>query len=452
MKMTSESTRLLDRLEPAGIRLGLERFRKLLEALGRPDRELNAVLVAGSNGKGSVSALLSCMTSAAGYSTGLYTSPHLEAVEERVRIDGRAISDTALASHLRVVLDASEEDTAALPTYFEALTAAALLHFAEHQVDLAILEVGLGGRLDATNVVDPVLGVITSIDYEHRAFLGDTLELIAREKAGILRPGGTVVSGVRAPEAAGAIDRRCDEVGALLWSAEQALATLDIVSRDWKRQVVELATSERRYRLEIGLLGEHQAANLAVAVSAAEALRSLGWRELSAKSVAEGARACVWPGRLEAVHLDTGMRVLLDAAHNPSGVGELRRFLEAGTEPFDLLFGVLADKDADAMLQVIAPAAGRITLTEADNPRAVPAVDLAKLVGDREVSVQSNLRTALDSALAECENTLVVCGSLALVGDVRARLRERYGVPPAAVETICRAESVPEAASQASGS
>ncbi len=374
---------LLRSLEVFGIRLGLDRPRRLLAALGAPEKGLPAVLVAGSNGKGSTSALLAAMAGAAGYRTGLYTSPHLEAVEERLRIDGRAIEPERLGGLLERVVAAGGGEPEGRPTYFEALTLAAFLWFAEERVDLAVLEVGMGGRLDATNVADPLLSLITPISLDHTEHLGATLALIAAEKAGILRAGRPAIAWIEDAEAAAAVGRAAAELGAdLAWGPERARIEA-VVPRGLEGQAVALATCPaagrtdgiRRYELATALLGGHQAKNLALAVLAAERLADLGFARLDAAAIARGAAACRWPGRLEAVALPDGRRVLLDAAHNAGGAAVLADFL-AGLRrpdrPVDLLFGVLADKDAAAILGILSPFVGRAVLTTPESPRARP--------------------------------------------------------------------------------
>ena len=418
------------------MRLGLEGTRRLLAALGDPQRAFPAVLVAGSNGKGSTSALLAAMAQAGGYRTGLYTSPHLETVEERVRIDGRAMASDALGSLLEQVVRGGEEGFGYTPTYFEAMTAAAFLWFAEQRVDLAVVEVGMGGRLDATNLCEPAVSLITSISLEHREHLGDTLGAIAREKAGILRRGRPALTWIEEPEAAAAVAAAAADAGAELHVAREETAVTAVSSRGWQGQRVSLATPLHAYELELALLGEHQAHNLGLAVRAAEVLAERGFPRLDAAAVTAGAAACRWPGRLEAVELPAGRRVLLDAAHNAGGAAVLAAFLRQNLiAPADLLFGVLADKDAGDMLARLA-ALGcwrRIVLTAPPTQRARPPHELAALLAPSPPAlVEPELPSALSRALDLGGETLVACGSIYLVGEVRRLLRERFGVPAAA--------------------
>lgn len=421
---------ILSRLEALGIRLGLERVRALLAALGDPQQRFPAVLVAGTNGKGSTSALVDAMARAAGYRTGLYTSPHLETVEERLRLDGRMIGSGRLGELLAELVAVAEAETGSPPTYFEALTVAAFRWFAAEAVDLAMVEVGMGGRLDATNLADPLLSVITPIAFDHREMLGDTLAAIAREKAGILRPGRPALAWIEDEEPAGAVRTAAAGLGTPLRFASDEVRIERIEPQGWEGQRVRLSTPVRCYDLRLALLGDHQARNLALAVRVAEVLSELGFERLDARAIAAGAAVCRWPGRLEVVELPDGRRVLLDAAHNEAGAAVLAAFLARLGEPVDLLFGALEDKDTRGMLSDLAPLARRLVLTKPPSPRATPPEELAALLPDRTgVVVEPDPGRALDRALALGGASLVACGSIFLTGEVRKGLRERFGVP-----------------------
>jgi dihydrofolate synthase/folylpolyglutamate synthase len=418
---------ILARLDGLGIKLGLERARFLLTALGDPQRRFPAVLVAGTNGKGSTSAFLAAMAQAAGYRTGLYTSPHLEVVEERLKIDGRMIPPGELGRLLADLVDLAERETGSPPTYFEAVTLAAFQWFAEEQVDLAVVEVGLGGRLDATNLCDPILSLITPIGLDHQEYLGDTLASIAREKAGILRPDRPALVWIEEPEAAESVREAAAETGADLRFASEEVRIEEIEPHGWTGQRVHLVTSRCAYDLEIALLGAHQAINLGLAVRAAETLADLGFDRFDPTAIREGAAACRWPGRLEAIDLPGNRRLLLDAAHNPAGAAVLADFLDRMEEPADLLFGVLADKDYTEMLALLAPRARRIVLTTPASPRAKDPAELAALLGGREgVFVERDLGRALERALGWDGKVLVACGSIFLIGEVRREVRGRF--------------------------
>jgi dihydrofolate synthase/folylpolyglutamate synthase len=416
---------ILSRLEALGIKLGLERARSVLAAMGEPQRRFPAILVAGTNGKGSTSAFLAAMARAAGYRTGLYTSPHLEQVEERLQIDGRRIEPGRFGRLLSDLVVLAEHETGVPPTYFEAVTLAAFQWFAEEAVDLAVVEVGLGGRLDATNLCDPILSLITPIGFDHQEFLGDTLAAIAREKAGILRPGKPGLVWIEEPEAAESVRQATAEIGADLRFASSEVRIEEVTSEGWTGQRIRLATPVRSYDLRIALLGAHQAINLGLAVRAAETLPDLGFDRFDRQSIQEGASACRWPGRLEAIALPGGRRVLLDAAHNEAGAAVLAQFLDRMNQPVDLLFGVLADKDYTAMLGLLAPRARRIVLTAPASPRAKDPAELAALLAGHpgEVIVEPDRERALERALALGGDVLVACGSIFLIGEVRRRLR-----------------------------
>lgn len=424
-------------------------MRGLLAALGSPQLRFPAVLVAGSNGKGSTAALLAAMAGAAGYRTGLYTSPHLETVEERLRIDGRAVGGERLGELLEEVVAGAERRLGHSPTYFEAVTAAAFLWFAAERVDLAVVEVGLGGRLDATNVCEPVLSLITSISLEHRELLGDTLAAIAREKAGIMRGGRPALSWVEDREAAGALREVAAELGASLHAAEGEVTITGTAAggvggaSGWDGQSVTLVTPSARRELEIGLLGRHQTHNLALAVRAAELLAGSGFPALDERAMAAGAAACRWPGRGEVVRLPGGRRVLLDAAHNAEGaaaLGELLAEIGPRTGSLDLIFGVLGDKDAGEMLDHLAPLARNLVFTTVPTPRSRAAAELPALIRTARPGapalVEPAPAVALDRALSLGADTLVACGSIFLVGELRRLLRERFGVPAPAADLI----------------
>lgn len=422
---------LLRGLERFGIRLGLERLGVLLADLGNPHATLSAVLVAGTNGKGSTSALLAEIASAAGYRVGHYTSPHLERVEERIRVDGAKIAPDRLARLLEELLAAAARRGGDPPTYFEALTVAALLHFARGEVDLAVLEVGMGGRLDATNVVEPLLGVVTPISFDHREWLGESLDAIAREKAGIFRSGTPAVIAPQLPEAETALVDEATRRAVPLVPIGPRLKRLSIRGQGLAGLELELATDRRAYLLRTSLAGEHQAANVATALVAAEELAALGFEAIDEEAIVGGIERCRWPGRLEAVALPRRRTtVLLDAAHNPAGCAALARFLAALGRPYSLLFGALADKELAGMLPPIAAAASEIVLTRPASPRAAEPESLTALLpAGLDVAMESEPAAALDRALAAEPSLLVVCGSIFLIGEIRATLRDRFGLP-----------------------
>ncbi|MBP9143993.1 MAG: bifunctional folylpolyglutamate synthase/dihydrofolate synthase [Thermoanaerobaculia bacterium] len=423
-------------LEQWGIRLGLEHLRELAAALGHPERATPAVIVAGTNGKGSVSALLASIAEAAGLRTGLYTSPHLERVEERIRVGGREIDAAALGDLLQEVLAAAARLGHASPTYFEAMTLGALLQFARQKVDLSVLEVGMGGRLDATNLADGRLAVVTAIALDHQEFLGSTLDAIAREKAGVLRTGQPAVFSPQLPDAARALADEAGKRGARALDVGDEVVAMAVRFRGLAGLGIRLTTRQRSYELESALSGRHQAWNVATAVVAAEQFAAAGLPTLPPGAIVAGVAACRWPGRLEALPVPgAGTTVLLDAAHNPAGCKALVEFLDELDRPFTLLFGALADKDLGQMLPDLAARASRVVLTRPASPRAADPATLAALVpAAKSVRVEARIEAALELALADeparpapphlahLPHLVVACGSIFLIGELRTIL------------------------------
>lgn len=441
MPLPAEAARALARLELFGINFGLDRTARLLGAVGDPQRSLPAVLVAGTNGKGSVAAMLAAIAEAAGYRAGLYTSPHLEEVEERLRIGGRAVDGERLGRRLLGVIAAGERVLDGPPTYFEAMTAAAFAELADAAVELSVLEVGLGGRLDATNLADPALSLITPVSLEHRQHLGDTLTAIAREKAGVLRRDRPAIAWSDEPEVIAALGAAAAAAGARLTWGQRAARVAGRRADGWRGQRLEVVTPGGRHRLATPLLGPHQADNVAHAVLAAETLAGLGWERIDRAAIAGGVAAVEWPGRLEPVALPPGAgprRVLLDAGHNPaaaSAVAAALTTLPVGDgEPPDLLIGLLDDKDAAGILTPLAAGVRHLVLTRPPHTRGRDPHQLLPLLPatlDRaRISVEPDPLRALDRALTLGGDTLLVCGSFYLVGAARRHLRQRFGVPP----------------------
>ncbi len=386
------------------MRLGLDHVDRLLNLLDQPHRDFPAVLVAGTNGKGSTSAHLAAILSASGLTTGLYTSPHLESVEERIRVDGRVIDRQRLGSLLQNVVDTAEVAGLEPPTYFEAMTVAAMLQFSEVGVDIAVLEVGLGGRLDATNVVDPVLSVITEVALDHQQQLGDDLAGIAREKAGILRRGVPCCYWLSDAEARGAVEAIADDLDAPridALQAERAETTCDPAESNLRLARIAAELLARRSDLEL---------------------------ELTDTTVEQALRSCRWPGRLEWVERSDGGQLLLDGAHNLHAIEALLPVLHGRN--VGVVFGALEDKRPEEMLDRLASAAGWIILTTPANDRAMDPQVLAH-GRTTDLTVCSEPAAALDAALerVEAEELLVVCGSLYLVGEIRGLLRKRWGRP-----------------------
>lgn len=407
-----------------GIKFGLETMRALTAELGEPQRGYPCLLVAGTNGKGSVAAYLDAALRASGLDAGRYTSPHLVRVHERITVGGRDITGPELDEAVGRVRQAAERlvDRGTLlehPTYFEVLTAAAFDHFRRREVEVAVLEVGLGGRLDATNVCEPLASAIVSVDLDHETYLGTDLESIAREKAGVMRPGAVTVLGPLRAEARKAIGAQAAALGARLVDAHEGVAARHSAGG------LDVRTPEADYRALRPLPGAHQRENLVVALRLLEAARAAGLRVDLAR-VAEGVASTRWPGRLQEVAGEVPL--LLDGAHNPAAARALAHELR-GRRPFVLLFGAMADKDVPALARTLFPLARQVVLTRVAEERAAWPDDVAARAG--EVAQRAHRETDLPRALALARSlarpgeTVVVAGSLYLVGAVLALLQDR---------------------------
>ena len=416
-------------LERLGIKFGLENIRALCGALGNPQSRYRSVIVAGTNGKGSVAAMVDRALTVAGHRSARYTSPHLIRLEERFAVDGAPVSVDALRAVAADLLSVTRRlrasgELATEPTFFEACTAIAFEVFRRASVDVAVLEVGMGGRFDATNVAAPCAAAITTIDFDHERFLGYTIPEIAFEKAGVIKPGMTVVVGESKPDAVDVIRRTCRERGARLVLADEGVTSAASLSDG--RTLLEVKTPAGRYPpMLLALRGRHQAANAIVAIRLLEALPPLGINVPQAAVVA-GLTSVRWPGRLDSVHLHDGRQVLLDAAHNPAGVRALSEYLgEAYPAVLPVVFGAMRDKDVGTMLALLAPRASRFILTEPPNPRAATVAMLAGAATTAARSIPVELEpdpgAALDRAWAHGP-LVVVAGSIFLVGDIMARL------------------------------
>jgi dihydrofolate synthase/folylpolyglutamate synthase len=422
--------RLLDP-DRASWKLDLSRIRALVAALDHPERAFPTVLIAGTNGKGSVAAMVERALRAAGLRTGRYTSPHLVRPEERIAIDGvpvdtadfaRAIDDV-LAVEAACLADGRLADRV---TFFEAMTAVACELLRRARVDVGVIEVGLGGRLDATNVCDPVATAVVSIDLDHQAWLGDTLAAIAAEKAAIARPGVPLVVGDLNDEALDAVVATAGAVGAPLVYASEGVECVLGGTADG-RLTITLDTATRTYGpMRLALAGEHQVANAFVAVALLEALDDAGIR-VDRRAVETGLADARWPGRLDRVALPDGRRALLDAAHNVGGARALATWLTRDTAgpPPPLVFAVAADKDAGGMIRALAPAVGDIIVTAFADRRATTADALAievraALAGTgghpARVHVAPTTAAALEAAW-RLSRDIVVAGSIFLLGE-----------------------------------
>jgi dihydrofolate synthase/folylpolyglutamate synthase len=419
-------------------------MRRLAQELGNPHRRLQSVLIAGTNGKGSTAATLASMVQAAGYRTGLYTSPHLLRVNERMQINQEAISDAEFAMIFDRVDTAAAElvkrgDLPWPPSFFEMLTAMMFEYFASAGVDLAVLEVGMGGRLDATNIVDPCVSVITDIDFDHQKFLGETLPEIAREKAGIIRPKGLVVLLPQHPLVNEALGKEILARDARPVSAVKHMPPLtpDAAQHTASAPVLvgqnhfSLAVMGEEITVDFPLAGRHQLRNLALAITAAEQLNGFGVR-VSAQHVQRGIRNTRWPGRFEVMPAEAGYpETVLDVAHNPAGAWALRSALSTFYEgrPLTFVFGAMRDKAIQEIADILFPLAERVIATRADNPRAASPADIIEFGRhtQAEVLAEESVTGALDRArlLAGSKGVVVITGSIYIVGEALGILAQR---------------------------
>ncbi len=418
-------------LEKLGIKFGLENIRAICEALGHPERAWPSAVVAGTNGKGSVSAMVEAGLRAAGLRTGLYTSPHLIRLEERFAIDGAPVSTDEMAAAAATVRDAvaalrSANRLTTEPTFFEVTTALGFELFRRARVDFVVLEVGLGGRFDATTAATPVAAAITTVDFDHEQFLGHTIAAIAAEKAGVIKPGMPVVVGETKPDAVTVIARACTEMRATMIPAAAGVRS-DVVAVDEGAAVVRLCTPLRDYgTLRLALRGRHQAQNAVVAVRLLEELDRLGFM-IPPAAITAAVTSTRWPGRLDLLSDGSGHTVLCDAAHNPAGAGSLGEYLrEVYPAGLPLVFGIMKDKDVGGTLGPLLPSVTHLVATAARTDRAMAADRLAeeaRRTGWRgPLDIEPEAGSALERAWQRAP-TICAAGSIFLVGEVLARLR-----------------------------
>jgi dihydrofolate synthase/folylpolyglutamate synthase len=427
----------------------LDHMRVLLAALGNPEQGFPSVLVAGTNGKGSTAATLAAILQASGLKTGLYTSPHLIRINERIRLDSKPISDDDFEKlHRRVDQAASrlvaEGSLPWHPSFFEMLTAMAFEYFSANHPDIVVLEVGMGGRLDATNVVNPRLSIITDISLDHQKFLGDTIAEIAHEKAGILRKAGVVVTLPQLPEANDVIGNTILDLGARAVNAVPYVPPVSPGSPDTLGADGEKIAIRNRYALDVmgsqiqvdsPLPGRHQLRNVALAIAAAEELHNQGITKITPYSIERGIRETRWPGRFQVIAATKDSpEYVLDVAHNPAGAWALRSTLSSAYENssrgnhITLVFGVMRDKAMREMTEILFPIAQRVIVTHADNPRSASPDEIRaaaeRSVAASEIEEAADVAAALERARqrAGAEAVIVVTGSIYVVGEAMQAL------------------------------
>jgi dihydrofolate synthase/folylpolyglutamate synthase len=423
--------------QAAAAKFDLENITILAERLGRPDRAYPSTHIAGTNGKGSTAAFLESILRHAGFRTGLNTSPHLETINERIRINGEEISDEAFAvTFTRIQLLVEELLAAAKlrahPTYFECVTAMAFEYFARQRVELGVFEVGLGGRLDATNILSPVVTIITRIDFDHENFLGHSLKEIASEKAGILKPGVPLVLAEQPPEAREVILARAAELGSpVIEPAQVFRVDRESMQEGRVRARMREADSGKVFEIAPSLPGRFQLQNALNAIAAARLLQNRGFR-IPDEALTNGIAHTIWPGRLE--KLQSAPDVYLDGAHNPGAARELAHFLEQNLSgrKIWLIYAALRDKAVDEVAGLLFPHPAEVILTAPRTVRAVSAAQLAEITGHHAMhySVIPDAERAFDHVLAHAapEDAIFITGSLYLVGQLRHYWKQRAQV------------------------
>lgn len=411
-------------LRKFGIKLGLNNIRSLLKQLGDPQKRLRCIHIAGSNGKGSTAAFLLSILKHSGYKTGLYTSPHLIDFTERIRLNDREIQRAEVVRLTRKIRAICKRSGLNNITFFEFVTALAFKFFEQESADPVIVEVGLGGRFDATNVIKPLLSIVTSISMEHQLYLGRTLSDIAREKAGIIKKKVPVISAVQPPQARNYIRNKCNKLDSPLYQLGQDVASRKLSPAKFNYNGLHLHLKQ----LQCGLLGDHQIRNASLAITACEVLSDKNFH-ITAKGIAAGIQKTVWPGRLEIIRRNSN--IVLDGAHNPAAWKALRKAIETyfQSKRIFLLLGVMDDKDISRMIHILAPLAYAIIFCRPNMERAAKKNLLEQRIHfsiKKKVFWVEKPSFAIDKALrmASKQDLICVTGSLFVVGEIRQYLTQ----------------------------
>ena len=415
-----------------GSNYGLERTHKLLEYLGNPEKDLKLIHIAGTNGKGSTTSMITEILIGAGYKVGMYTSPFIEEFEERIQINGENIPKEKLAqliTKIKYAVDKVIEEGYNHPTEFEIITVLMFLYFATEEVDFAVVEVGLGGRLDSTNVITPILSVITSISFDHTNLLGNTLEEIAAEKAGIIKSCIPTVIYPQEEMAERVISSKCQELDSKLYKINKEDAKLiNIIKEDKIYQQVKVKLDDE-YDVKLPLLGEHQILNLAVALKALEVIKDKA-PKLNRESIVKSLATVRWNGRLEI--MSNSPYVVIDGAHNIQGITQLDKNIKKYFEYKDmyLILGILADKDVEDMVNVITPKAKKVFTVTPNSMRAETAEELLEEVKKYNESCEAynDYKNAFEDALKLCkkDDLLLISGSLYMIGEMRGIIKKYF--------------------------
>lgn len=418
--------------ETLSMKLGLENVTKLAQAVGNPHLQSRAIHIAGTNGKGSTSAMVASVLEATGLRVGLYTSPHLVDIRERIRVNDELISASTFARLTTRVREASEDlvssgDLGAPPTFFEQVTMIAFLFFSEEQVSASVLEVGLGGRLDATNICRPVVTAITPIGLDHAEHLGQTIPEIAGEKAGIIKPGVPVICAPQSARALEVISARCVELHSPMTVITKASVKTALRAGGFCDTRVE--TDSGVYEIGLGMRGAHQGINAATAIHVSEKLTAAGF-SIGREAIISGLEETKWPGRLEVVKTNAGHRLLLDGAHNQDGIRTLCEYLEDATVGMQktLIFGAMSDKALGPMTSGLFPFFETVIATRIKNPRSVDPGEIARSVAGARRWVwnteSSEEALALAQRVTPKGGLIVAAGSLYLIGELKSLIGE----------------------------
>jgi len=414
-------------LEKFGMIFGLEKVETILHAIGNPHHEIQTIHIGGTNGKGSTAAMMASVLQQEGYHVGLYTSPHLIRFTERIRVDGREIEKEEVAELTKWIRERIEVSGITPPfTFFDFTTAMALYYFRQKMVDLAILEVGLGGRLDSTNVVDPVLSIITNVDKDHEEYLGKSLMKIAGEKAGIIKKGRPLITAAIQPQVLRFFSKTCREKGSPYFRVGKEFRYVPSEEKSFHYEGLH----RKLWGVTLNLFGAYQVINATTALGALEVLEELGY-SVSNDAMIEGLTKVEWPGRLEMVC--SSPRVFLDGAHNPAGALVLKKSLEKEFQ-YDrliLILGIMKDKDYDAILRCLTPLADHVILTRPSIQRAAPPSLLQKALGRNGIKAEviEGFQEAIDRGLSMTSEKDLLCitGSLYTVGEARAYFLPKEG-------------------------
>ncbi len=415
-----KATDYLYSLDKFGMIFGLKQIESILEAIGNPHQSVPCIHIGGTNGKGSTAAMMASILRQEGYRVGLYTSPHLVRFTERIAIDGREIEEEEVTDLTEWIRERIEAAGVTPPfTFFDFTTAMALLYFSKKTVDLAILEVGLGGSLDSTNVVDPLLSIVTNVERDHEEVLGRGIMRIAGEKAGIIKKGRPFITAATQPRVLRLFSTTCLEMGSPFFQVGKDFQSIRVGERDFHY----VGLHRKLWGVTLNLSGPHQVINATTALGALEVLDDLGYR-VSTQSMTEGLRVADWPGRLEMV--SSSPRVLLDGAHNPAGALALRDSLlkEFRFRHLILIIGILRDKDAKGILRTLSPLAEHIILSRPHIERAAAAASLLKALGQngKKAEMTDNLDDAIKMGVSMTgeEDLLCITGSLYMVGEAKS--------------------------------